>query len=124
MRTVEIICDRRNPRPWLALDRETGEPSMIAISLSDFVPGSAGASRVRKVRRRSPPPVDDFSQRYAATSTPRHSRARPRRFRRLPLAVAMAIYPCKARQTGFTGGWPSRLPSYGPARGQRGHAPG
>jgi hypothetical protein len=26
MRTVEIIYDRRNPRPWLALDRETGEP--------------------------------------------------------------------------------------------------
>jgi hypothetical protein len=26
MRTIEIIYDRRNSRPWLALDRETGEP--------------------------------------------------------------------------------------------------
>jgi len=25
MRTVEITYDSRNPRPWLALDRETGE---------------------------------------------------------------------------------------------------
>jgi hypothetical protein len=31
MRTIEIVCDRRNPRPWLALDQETGEPLLRLI---------------------------------------------------------------------------------------------
>jgi hypothetical protein len=32
MRTIEITYDRRNPRPWLALDRETGE---LLLRLTD-----------------------------------------------------------------------------------------